>query len=122
MDEKDLKKEIGERMVHYQMNLIASVIIFSILLVGVFFLGVFEYNFEDNYYNCSERVMEKEIVWENGLISNKFHYYIFTNTYCFDVDLNDYNQLDVNDTVVLEVNGNDAFARLHMGDKCYVSR
>ena len=121
MDEEDLKKELENRVEYYKIRLILSIIVFSMIVVGVSFLGVFDYSFDTEHYKYSERIMGKEIVWTNGFISGEFHYYVFTNNYCFDVDLNDYNQLDVNESVVLRSGGYGNFVQLCMDDKYYVS-
>ena len=51
--------------------------------------------------NITAHVIDKQIVYDNGLYVDKNHYFIYTEDYCFDVNLHTYNLLNKGDTVNL---------------------
>lgn len=98
MDDEDF--EFDEKYLEFRRNqaiiLCIGGVIMTILMIGQF-MGVFV---EPTPFNSTEMIFEKKIQYE-GYPINDFRYYIFTNNYCFSVDLPTYNKLNVNDNVTI---------------------
>lgn len=62
--------------------------------------------------NMTETITDKEIVHVHKFLDNDPECYIYTESYCFNLDLHDYNSLDVGDTVNLSVRNGTKLATL----------
>lgn len=70
--------------------------------------------------NVTEKVMDKEIVHVHKFLgSNDPDYYIYTESYCFNLDLHDYNSLNIGDNVNLSVRNGTSLATLILEDGEY---
>lgn len=59
--------------------------------------------FSVEYTNVTEVIVDKQITFIDQMFQHENHYFIFTEDYCFDIDLSDYNKLNVGDKVNLNV-------------------
>jgi len=62
--------------------------------------------------NVSEKIVDKEIVHLHKFMDTDPDYYIYTENYCFNLNLHDYNSLNVGDSVNLTVMNGTNFATL----------
>lgn len=118
-DIDDLEKQVEDMKVKATKLVFIFVCIMAIVFIAsmsIYFMSNGEY--DTSYQNCSATVINKETVYKYGFPISGFHYYIFTDKYCFDVDLKAYNQMKINDSVVLEVH-NDNLAYLYCGEYKY---
>lgn len=70
--------------------------------------------------NVTEKVMDKEIVHVHKFLEgNDPDYYIYTESYCFNLDLHDYNSLNIGDDVNLSVRNGTSLATLILEDGEY---
>ena len=75
---------------------------------------------EVSYVNVSENVVGKEIVYDSGFMAHDNHYFVFTDTCCFDVPLVEYNKLKVGDKVVISrLSDEDSGGSLILGEYRY---
>ena len=61
--------------------------------------------FPDNSYNVTEHIVSKDKAYTYRVMNNGFEYFVFTEDYCFGVDIDVFNRLNVNDTIVVTVDG-----------------
>lgn len=69
--------------------------------------------------NVTEKVMDKEIVHLHKFMDSDPDYYIYTESYCFNLDLHDYNSLNIGDNVNLSVRNGTSLATLILEDGEY---
>lgn len=59
----------------------------------------------DNSYNVTEHIVSKDKWYTYRFMDTGFKCYVFTEDYCFEVDIDVFNRLNVNDTIVVTDNG-----------------
>lgn len=99
----------------------------QIIIVILFFVGlpIFGYNIFEVHVESkeiTEHIVDKQIVYDSGFMEHQNKYYIYTENYCFNVQLSEYNQLKNGSSVNITVYG-EIFnsGHLNVGDKVYVS-
>ena len=95
----DIEKELMKRDIDNGEYVICMGVIFVIMIL-IMGYGLLSYK-ETVPVNMTGHVVDKQIVWVDGFMDHTNHYFVFTEDYCFDVDLHTYNQLDKSDRVNL---------------------
>ena len=75
------------------------VILFLMFTILTIVIGSLE---EPNPVNVTETVVNKDIAHIDKSFNDEQDYFIYTENYCFSVDLTDYNSVNVNDKVTIE--------------------
>lgn len=70
----------------------------------------------EDQVNITETVVNKETVHLHKFMENSPDYYIYTDSYCFNVNLHDYNSLSVGDNVTVSVKEGTTLATLYLDD------
>lgn len=96
------EKDIEDYKTDLQISFIAHTIALILMIISVcLYCGWIEV--PDNSYNVTEHIVEKKSVYTYKFMDNGFEYFIFTENYCFEVDIGSYNNLRVNDSVIVTV-------------------
>lgn len=73
-----------------------------LIIVSIFAVVSFFYYENSVYHNVTEHIVDKQMKPES--MSDGYDYWIFTNNYSFEVPLKVYNSLNINDTIVCQMN------------------
>lgn len=79
---------------------------FILLLIFMGLACVFTIVYPSEVVMVNGTVVGKEIVHQHKFLDNDPDYYVYTEDYCFNVDLHDYNNLNVGDIVSIERESN----------------
>ena len=96
---KEWDRELQQRAINNGEETICIGVIFIVMLLIAGY-GVLTYH-ESVPVNMTGHVLDKKIVWDDHSVVHENRYFIFTEDYCFDVDLHTYNLLDKGDVVNL---------------------
>lgn len=96
---KELERELWERELNNgdETICIGVVFIVMLLILGYGLLAPPEHV----PVNITGHVLDKQIVYDDHSFVHENHYFIYTEDYCFDVDLHTYNLLNKGDVVNL---------------------
>lgn len=100
---------------HFILNLVC-VILFGVSIC--LYCGWIE--LPDDSYNVTEHIINKKEQYTYKFMDNGFEYFVFTENYCFSVDIDVYNQLSVNDSVVVYVD-NAGYGYLCYGNQRFLA-
>lgn len=119
----DIDKEIEEQLENLNERMRANTLVIGLLLLVtivscVLFGGPATV---EEPWNITEHVIDKRITYVDDFMDHENHYFIFTENYCFDVSLTEYNQLVKGDNVTITLYHSDGYGHLRLGDHMYMS-
>ena len=83
-----------------------------LLFIFIMLLAIVNVVSPPDHINMTEKVVNKETVHLHKFMDNDPDYYIYTESYCFNLNLHDYNSLSVGDNVNISVEEGTNFATL----------
>ena len=91
----DIDKEIEERLEDLNERMRVNALVIGLLLLVTIVLCVLFSGpaTVEEPWNITEHVIDKRITYVDDFMDHENHYFIFTENYCFDVSLTEYNQL-----------------------------
>lgn len=119
----DIDKEIEERLEDLNERMRVNALVIGLLLLVaivscVLFGGP---TIAEEPWNVTEHIVDKRIMYVDDFMDHENHYFIFTENYCFDVSLTEYNQLVKGDNVTITLYPGDGYGHLRLGDHMYMS-
>lgn len=96
---KELERELWKREIDSGEETICIGVVFIVMLLIIGY-GMLTPP-EQVPVNITGHVLDKQIVYDDHSFMHENHYFIYTEDYCFDVNLHTYNLLNKGDTVNL---------------------
>lgn len=119
MDERELDFELHK---YWSIFYFAAIVVLMIVTAYSIYAGVGVFH-EPVQHNLTEHVVDKKIISHYKFMDTDIKYIVFTDAHKFEMDLKDYNQVHVGDSVRISLYDNDTagYGYFNNDSFCYYS-